>query len=507
MPTLHDTSTFNTVGSIDAYNSPPSIDAPDHSVGDIIFVAVFWAQGVGTTGNYTPSGFTRLTEFGSSSVRQGAVYAAIVETENQFAAGITLRSGATSTRVAAVAWTYSPVGDEMFEIVGLSASALEWNGSTMSSDTFPAGITGDLVFGISFDNKAASETLTVHSGVGGATEIAQVTAPAALSGSVSDSSTSVWLGGTGVSFNIAQANGLTYSIGVTIGTQPPTSPDGIPLKIGDGTQGYLTVLDGSSARVVPNSLRRFYPGFATIAAMDAQDGATWAHRGGSSSYPEKSEFAYDSAIMRGYGVLEFSVRRSSDGVWFGLHDATLARTSENAGLTADVSTMTWAEIQAYQITLNAGTQPRPYFTLEDFLTKYTNHILMIENKTGLNNTSEYLPTLLAVDNAVNRIIVKLDGSFLVARFQEAKAAGFKVAGYWYDDYATKLPDREEYTDYIGMPLASAQGLWDDVALYGKPMWGHVATTQANYATARTKGAKFVQCGAVADIAPVGPVIN
>jgi glycerophosphoryl diester phosphodiesterase len=216
-----------------------------------------------------------------------------------------------------------------------------------------------------------------------------------------------------------------------------------------------------------------------------------------------SEYAYDHSGMRGYGAIEFSSRRSGDGVWFGIHDDTLARTSKDSGLTASITTMTWAEIQVQLNSLNSNGVSQPYYKLDDFLAKYTDHILIVDNKPGSQHTSEFLPKLLAVPNAKDRIILKHDGVQSAVRFQESKAAGFKVAGYFYAvNYVANLPSRAPYTDYIGMEYTTTQAVWDDILAYGKMTWGHVCPNQTAYDTAIARGADFVQCSGIDIITPV-----
>ena len=50
---------------------------------------------------------------------------------------------------------------------------------------------------------------------------------------------------------------------------------------------------------------------------------------------EDSIHAYRQSVAHGYRALEISVARSADGVWFGLHDTTLDRTSGTVGFAAD----------------------------------------------------------------------------------------------------------------------------------------------------------------------------
>ena len=504
MASVRATTTLAPIGNVNTNTTPPTISAPTMAAGDLLFVAVFFAQATGSVTIFTPDHMQMISIVGTATNRLGAIFATVVSDPADFASGISLRCGATATRVAAVAFTLQPGSGESFSMLGLTTSGPDWNGSTMSSDTFPGAVSGDLILGVEMTNKGASTTYSVHSGVGGATAIAQAQALATSSSpgvSQADSVVSAWIGGTGVSFNTPQANGQAYSVGISI--THPGDPVGLPVKMGNGAAAHATYLDGGSERAMPASIRVFYPGFASIAQMEATPGATWAHRGDSITFPEMSEYAYDRAVTRGFGAIEFSARRSLDGVWFGLHDTTLARTSENAALTVDVTTMTWTEIQAYFNTLRDDDIPRPYYELDDFLEKYTNHILIIDNKLGSFHTTELLPKLLAYPNATQRFILKLDGSITLARFQESKAAGFKTAGYWYAaTYASILPAKVPYTDYIGMEYTATQTVWDDIQSYGKMTWGHVCPSQAAYDTAIAKGADFVQCSASQLITPV-----
>jgi len=495
MATLRDFTILEIEGFINASTSPPSITTPDIEEGDLLLVACFWAQGTGSQTPFTPDNMIRINDMGTSANRQGAIFAAIVSDPADFVAGIELRSGASSTRVAAVAWSYQPEGHETFTLEGLDVTGPSWEDSSMASDLFPGGVVGDIIIGVSMTNKSASTTYTVHSGDG--SQIGQARSLGGPPpGSVADSTVSVWTGGTGVTFNTNQANGQTYSIGITVST-------GVPVTTGDGSSAHATYLDALSVRSTPKSIRTYYPGFPTISAMDLVPGATWAHRGGSIVWPEMSEYAYDRSAMRGYGALEFSARRTSDGVWFGLHDTSLARTSQDSGLTNNVINMTWAEVQAELNSLNSAGIPRPYYLLDDFLAKYKHHVLLVDNKSGAFNLSEFIPKLLGVPDALNRIIIKIDGVLVLNRYLEAKNNGFQVAGYWYpDNYLTHLPDRAPYTDYIGMQYDASETIWNDILAYGKKTWAHVCPDQSAYDLSILRGADFVQCSGVDVISPV-----
>ncbi|QGZ16714.1 minor tail protein [Microbacterium phage Dewdrop] len=255
---------------------------------------------------------------------------------------------------------------------------------------------------------------------------------------------------------------------------------------------------------VPEEPRR---GFANVAEMLATYGATWAHRGGSLNWPEMSEFAYDQAVAASYPVLEFSAGRTTDSVWFGLHDTTLNRTSQTTGL-PNVNTMTWAQVQTYQNTLNSAGTPRPYYRLIDFLDKYTpTHVVLVDPKYEVGRVTEFLD-ILDAHGGPAKIIVKFYGvgTGAAALATAARARGYKTWGYFYDtDIPTgDLATYQGYWDILGMNYEADQTAWNTITSYGKSVAGHIIQGQASYDTAMSKGATFAQVANVAGVAAVGP---
>lgn len=72
-----------------------------------------------------------------------------------------------------------------------------------------------------------------------------------------------------------------------------------------------------------------------------------AHRGGGARQPENTMAAFRRAVADGVTWLEFDVQMTADGVPVVIHDTDVARTTDGAGLVAE---LTLAEIQA----LDAG---------------------------------------------------------------------------------------------------------------------------------------------------------
>ncbi|WP_341935355.1 hypothetical protein MRBLWO14_001002 [Microbacterium sp. LWO14-1.2] len=261
------------------------------------------------------------------------------------------------------------------------------------------------------------------------------------------------------------------------------------------------VLRGLAAAPTPK------PGFSSVAQMLATPGATWAHRGGSANRPEMSEYAYDQAVLAGYGALEFSANRTSDGVWPGVHDASLNRTSQTSGL-PDISTMTWAQVQTYQNSLNSAGTPRPYYRLDAFLDKFTStHVAIVDPKHAIGTYNTEFLNLLDAHGGPSKIVVKFygAGSGAVALADAAAARGYQTWGYFYDTDVTsgELAAWQSHWSILGMNYDAPQSAWDAVLAYGKPVVGHIAGSQANYDTAINRGARMVQCANVEGIRAVG----
>ena len=62
-----------------------------------------------------------------------------------------------------------------------------------------------------------------------------------------------------------------------------------------------------------------------------------AHRGGAGVSPENTLYAFERAAKMGVDALELDVRSASDGTLVVLHDATVDRTTEGAGLVSQMS--------------------------------------------------------------------------------------------------------------------------------------------------------------------------
>jgi hypothetical protein len=294
--------------------------------------------------------------------------------------------------------------------------------------------------------------------------------------------------------------GLAGSAFTATGTLTITGTAATSVGVTRTATGSLGV-SGTAARTVG-----MY-GFASVTQMLATPGATWAHRGGSANWPEMSKYAYDQSVAAGYGALEFSANRTSDGVWVGCHDASLNRTSQTTGL-ADISAMTWAQVQTYQNTLNSAGTPRTYYRLDQFLDDFTGtHVAIVDPKYAIGTYNTEFLNLLDAHGGNTKIVVKFYGvgSGATALADAATARGYQTWGYFYDTDVTGggLAADQSHWSILGMNYDASQAAWDAALAYGKPVVGHIAASQANYNTAISRGARMVQCANVAGIAAVG----
>lgn len=453
--------------------------APDAAtaVGELMVVPVGYQDSSATTIS-TPTGFTARKSMVQTGTLKTSVFTRDRQSGDSTFTYAPNQSVETSHLVLSVAG-----GDSSGLIVGADGTRAASGGTTATTaPSVTTTVANTRVYVIATERTTANETVeaTVNNGF---TKIVHAYANGTSAESIfvgyKDIVTPAAVGATTVTFQNSQAS-----------------------------NGYAVLI------AVPPAATVTYPrGFNNITEMAATKGATWAHRGGSASYPEHSLYAYQQAAARGYGALELSMQRTSDGVWFGCHDLTLARVTGNAALTQDVRTMTWAQVNSYQITIGAQGAPQPFMRWQDFIAAGfgNTHVLILDPKNSIDgNQTEFL-NMVAADVSKDRVLMKWSGG-LTTFATAAKAAGFHTAGYWYQtDYDNgNLAAQASSWDWLGMDL-TATTAWTGpgnvvelAAAQGKKVWGHIAQSQADYNTAMSKRSDVVQSAAVASITAVGP---
>ena len=310
-----------------------------------------------------------------------------------------------------------------------------------------------------------------------------------------------WSGAAGPAAEMISFQGLTSA-------PPPTEGYGFNSRNGAGDVVKVFHTTASGVRT-PSDMVPMRPGFANVTELLNTPGATWAHRGGSVSYPEMSLYAYTQSVARGYGVLEVSLARTSDGVWFGLHDQSTDRTS--GGTYGNASTQTWAQVQAQQNIAGPGAA-QPYMRWEEVVAAYgKSHVFVVDPKYALGSYRTEFLDMIDRDLGPTKAIIKYSGggSGATALSTAAIGRGYQTWGFFYAADASAalggsgaLQTWGPYWTTIGMDYTASQAVWDEALALGKPVIGHIAPSQTAYNTAMAKGASAVQVSGVGVVTPV-----
>lgn len=372
------------------------------------------------------------------------------------------------------------------------------SGGTFSTNapSITTTIDDTMVFGFGTERTSATETesdLTV-TGTGWTKQAAYLTISAGATITIASKGV-VTAGASGVvtftNINTQATNGAALQIGIPAsGIIAP----GYPGQLWNGTaviDGEWYVRGSSSDNLPVSWAGMVHPGYESVTEMLAQPFFYVSHRGGSRNWPEHSLQGYTQSAIRGYGALECSLARSSDGVWFGLHDASLDRTTlgtgGGSGTTHVASAMTWAAIQAYDILPATGAPVdavhRPYATLDDILDAYlSTHVMFIDPKSALSHRAELISILKNRPEWQDKIVAKsVPGNSNNSWLTLARAEGFVTNAMFYE--ADAFATYHAQGDILGMEYVADSGTWDTIQAFGKPVMAHILPSQASLTTA------------------------
>lgn len=299
--------------------------------------------------------------------------------------------------------------------------------------------------------------------------------------------------------NVQAANGAGIQIAIppTVTIDPRGS--GYPVKVmtaGGLVDKALYIVTAAGVRT-PSGKVVVPSGYPTVTAMLATPDFKVAHRGGSASYPEMSLHAYTQSVVKGYKALEVSLARTSDGVWFGLHDSTLDRTSGVTGITA--SALTWSQVQTYAISasLPSGQVAKPYMRIEEILIAYGwTHVLFLDPKSAVSFSAELLNLVRdfygSDAEAAKHVVAKYSGpqgnvAGTTGWAVDARARGWKSWGYFYQaDFDNgALATYQGRYDLLGMDYNALSSAWTAVKSYGKPVIAHIVPDTTKMAIAQS----------------------
>jgi hypothetical protein len=368
-----------------------------------------------------------------------------------------------------------------------------------------------LVLSLAFERTSASELATDITAAGAtkwftAPQVSNgiITLSAATEPVVSGSSTQV----TFTYPNSQATNGWGYQIAIPGELQGEGYP--VILQASDGTREARLLYQSGTGPAVPSNILRVPEGYTSVSAMLSSGTFYVAHRGGSRSYPEMSLYAYTQSIINRYGAVELSLARTSDGVWFGLHDAALDRTSGVTGVTA--SSITWAQVQTYNILGSSAadnpTQPdRPYMRWEELIAVYyPSHIIFVDPKTTLSYRSELLTMMDSLpgtpqDHLIAKYYGVEGGVGNTGWAKDAADHGYERWGYFYQSDASNFATYQARWSILGMDYNADQTTWDTILSYNKPVIGHICPDPTAVSTALAKGADGLMVSGTAAVEP------
>lgn len=249
-------------------------------------------------------------------------------------------------------------------------------------------------------------------------------------------------------------------------------------------------------------------GARTVSELRATPQFAVAHRLGSQDWAEYSKRGLVESVMRGADALELSVARTSDGVWFGLHDQTLLRTS---GVDINPTTLTWSEVQQYQCSPAAGGDPafgaQPYVRLEELIGPYADsHVFFLDLKyqAGPTRRDAILPLLDELfTNPQQSVVMKYASGGGITLADWATEHGYASWGhFWTTDYladpAKAIADAAHWT-WIGVEASATAQMWIDMKATGKPIIGAVVDSAAERTTVLNEGAIGYMCAKVREL--------
>lgn len=258
--------------------------------------------------------------------------------------------------------------------------------------------------------------------------------------------------------------------------------------------------DGDSMTPITEPLLVIPQGYANVADMLSRPMVYMAHRGGSADYPEMSLRGYTQSAVEGFGCLEWSTQRTSDGVFIGCHDPSINRVVGLPGNDLVVANMTWAQIQEYRINPPSGhpeRQSQPFMRIEELVEAYgSTHVIMVDPKNI--GSANYAALLNGMDasGGPERWIGKWVGGNL-AWSTALHERGYLAWGAYYDtDSQQTVTETQVQWDVLGFNYGASQANWDFITSFGKPVFAHVCPTQLAVDTGVARGAVGAQVSGI-----------
>jgi len=509
--------------------------------GDFVFV---FAEAAGSVANSkvpsAPAGFTTLIPFGAMGTSATSAWGLYVKKrtsgDGNYTGALDSTGSHTINSNFKIFWIEGSYRSDIPGWVIGSRGTRASSGGTVNNIAPSVTVTGAAsVMGVSTERTAASEVETdsTVSGTGWTKEKTFLGVTAASSTITLATKEMTAAGATGdvttTYINTQAANGEAFQIAipsalVTVTKSFPMSWDvAADVALTTVTKSFDMVWSIRSRLTKSHSMSWNYLSTrtkrhtsTTVSEWLSRTPFYGAHRGGSVSYPEMSKYAYDEAVSLGYPMLELSLARTSDGVWFGLHDASLDRTSlqtgGGSGTTLVASSMTWAQVQAYQITAwqttQTSQQSQPYMRWEEIIAAYyKTHVIFVDPKAAYSFRAELLDMMDACGaDSTEHFIGKYFGVVGASNnssgwAKDLENRGYQRWGYFYEGDVSNLPTYAPRWTLLGMDYNASQAAWDAILAYGKPVIAHICPNEAAVTTGLSRGASGFMVSATRIVSP------
>lgn len=219
-----------------------------------------------------------------------------------------------------------------------------------------------------------------------------------------------------------------------------------------------------------------------------------AHHGGSASWPPASPLAYRNAVAWNLELaLEFSARRTADGVWVGSEDAT---TGAVYGTDLTIADSTWDELS----TLRSIDGDEPMSRLDTDLLDVApaDRVLFVDDKD--NAHVDELLDLLDQHGGPGRTVIKSYWK-TVATPTEAHRRGYQTWGYYYADEMGEFAATQGRFDLLGINVNAPTAVYQEMLATGKRVIAHIIRTPGQAELGRSQGATGLMVAAVEQVVP------
>lgn len=219
-----------------------------------------------------------------------------------------------------------------------------------------------------------------------------------------------------------------------------------------------------------------------------------AHHGGSADWPPSSPLAYRmSRDWNSALALEFSARRTADGVWVGSEDLT---TGPVYGTDLTIATSTWDQLSSLRSV--QGGQPMSRLETDLLQQLPATRVLFVDDKD--NDHVDELLDLLDRYGGAGRTVIK---SYWKTEDTpiEAHRRGYLTWGYYYADEMDRFPASQSRFDLLGINVDAPPQVYAQMLATGKRLIAHVVATRAQADKALARGATGLMVSGVQEVVP------